>query len=212
LPDGLLGEAKRPLNSYAKRLRRELFRAGVVRLTPIEVPAIPRGWRRDLGRAPSGTKLAPHPSDPLYFDTATTLAVDFHSFRRAFNTALAEAGVNVQHAMHLAAHSDPKTHMRYVMNTTAMRTIPEAALPQLLAGRLLESTGRDDSRRARDVSPSENEFATPGIVTARDDSTATDGSPQPRAPVTPRPHGAFSAPAAGLEPATRRLTAACSTN
>jgi integrase len=163
------GEAKRPLNSYAKRLGRELFRAGVVRLTPIEVPAIQRGWRRDLGKAPSGTKLAPHPSDPLYFDTGTTLAVDFHSFRRAFNTALAEAGVNVQHAMHLAAHSDPKTHMRYVMNTTAMRTIPEAALPQLLAGRLLQSTGRDDSRRARDVSPSENEFATPGIVTARDD-------------------------------------------
>jgi integrase len=44
------------------------------------------------------------------------------SFRRAFNTALAEAGVNVQHAMHLAAHSDPKTHMRYVIKTTAMRT------------------------------------------------------------------------------------------
>jgi hypothetical protein len=26
----------------------------------------------------------------------------------AFNTALAEAGVNVQHAMHLASHCDPR--------------------------------------------------------------------------------------------------------
>ncbi|MEO6419640.1 MAG: tyrosine-type recombinase/integrase, partial [Polyangiaceae bacterium] len=58
-----------------------------------------------------------------------TLPVDFHSFRRAFASALAEAGVNVQHAMHLTAHSDPRVHARYVMDTVAMRTIPEAALP-----------------------------------------------------------------------------------
>jgi integrase len=103
------GEAKRPLNSYAKRLRRELFRAGVAR-------------------------------------------------------------------------------------------------------RLLESTGREDSRRARDVSLSENAFATPGIVLSRDDSTETDTTAQRGAPVSPRLYEAFSAPAAGLEPATRRLTAACSTN
>jgi hypothetical protein len=36
--------------------------------------------------------------------------------------------------MHLAAHADPKTHMRYVMRTVAMRTIPEAALPALPTG------------------------------------------------------------------------------
>jgi hypothetical protein len=49
-------------------------------------------------------------SDPLYNDTPTTPRVDFHSFRRAFNTPLAEAGVNVQQATHLAGHSDPKVH------------------------------------------------------------------------------------------------------
>jgi len=52
-------------------------------------------------------------------------------FRRAFNTALAEAGVNVQHAMHLAGHSDAKTHMGYVMTTTKMRTIPAEAVTPL---------------------------------------------------------------------------------
>ena len=65
----------------------------------------------------------PNPADPLYFETATTLPVDFHSFRRAFNTALADAGVNVHRARHLAGHSDAKTHMRYVMRSPSMRTI-----------------------------------------------------------------------------------------
>jgi hypothetical protein len=52
--------------------------------------------------------------------------------RVLINPALAEAGVNVQHAMTLASHSDARTHMRYVMKTAAMRTIPEAAVPRLM--------------------------------------------------------------------------------
>ncbi|MBI1845348.1 MAG: 30S ribosomal protein S13, partial [Candidatus Rokubacteria bacterium] len=59
---------------------------------------------------------------------ATTLPIDFHSFRRAFASAIAEAGVNVQHAMHLTAHSDPKVHARYVMHTARMREILEREL------------------------------------------------------------------------------------
>jgi hypothetical protein len=107
---------------------------------------------------PDRERMKPNPSDPLFHETATTLPVDFHSFRRAFNTALAEAGVNVQHAMHLASHSDPKVHARYVMNTLAMRTIPSAALPRLPMGPLVEAYERD------------------GNVTARDDST--EASPE----------------------------------
>jgi integrase len=230
------GQAKRPLNSYAKRLRRELFRAGIRRMTPIEVPATASGMRTDLGQRAEGTKLAPNPRDPLYFETASTLPVDFHSFRRAFNTALAEAGINVQHAMHLAAHADPKTHMRYVMKTTAMRTIPDAALPRLPAGRLVEASGRGDARRAandaegvvydadrivtdRDDSPfGTTEFEAPivqiapRIVTARDDSTETADLGRRARRATARSPSGISAPTAGLEPATRRLTAACSTN
>ena len=98
-PSALAREATAPRRSSAPA-------SGACR--PIEVPATKPGTRTDLGKRAEGTKLAPNPRDPLYFETATTLPVDFHSFRRAFNTALAEAGVNVQHAMHLAAHSDPK--------------------------------------------------------------------------------------------------------
>jgi integrase len=131
-------------NSYARRLRKALFIAGVWRMLPVEVPATGPGVRTDLGRKAVGTKPAPNPLDPLYFETATTLPVDFHSFRRAFNTALAEAGVNVQTAMSLAAHSDPQTHMRYVMRTRAMRTIPDAALPVLPPELPIESAKRGD--------------------------------------------------------------------
>jgi hypothetical protein len=147
------GEAKRPENSYAYRLRRELLRAGVHRMPPIEVPATSPGVRTDLGKRAKGTMLAPNPRDPLYFETATTLPVDFHSFRRAFNTALAEAGINVQHAMHLAGHSDAKTHMRYVMQGSALRAIPPGALPAKLPSAASFVTARDDSRGRRSKRP-----------------------------------------------------------
>ncbi len=51
------------------------------------------GTRTDLGKHAAGIKLAPNPRDPLYFETATSLPVDFHSFRRAFSTALAAPAV-----------------------------------------------------------------------------------------------------------------------
>jgi|HubBroStandDraft_1064217.scaffolds.fasta_scaffold154025_2 hypothetical protein len=81
----------------------------------------------------------PHPGDPIYSDTPVSRRVDFHSFRRAYNTALAGAGVNVQTAVGLASHY-PKTHMRYVMAAEAARLVPAAALPIIdptLARRLL---------------------------------------------------------------------------
>ena len=69
----------------------------------------------------------------IHNDTPTSKRVDWHSFRRAFATSLAEAGVNEQRAMRLAAHSDSKVHARYVQETQAMQTIPDAAVPMLPA-------------------------------------------------------------------------------
>ncbi len=60
------GETRRPLTSYAKRLRRDLFRAGIFRMSPIEVPATRSGTRTELGKQAKGTKLAPNPLDPLF--------------------------------------------------------------------------------------------------------------------------------------------------
>ena len=139
------------------------------RLQPVEGPATKPGTRTDLGKRAKGPKLSPNPRDPLYFETATTLPVDFHSFRRAFNTALAEAGVNVQHAMHLASHSDPKAHARYVMRTAAMRAIPDAALPRLPGA--LPLGDHDDRTEDADVASPAKAPGPARIVTVRDDST-----------------------------------------
>ena len=48
--------------------------------------------------------------------------------------------MNVQRAMVLAGHSDAKTHLRYIMRTVAMRTVPDAALPVLTPMKALESS------------------------------------------------------------------------
>ena len=176
------GQAKSASNSYARRLRRDLFRAGVYRMTPIDVPATSKGTRTDKGKTAQGTKRAPNPRDPLYFETATTLPVDFHSFRRAFASALADAGVNVQHAMILSSHSDPRVHARYVNRSTAMRHIPEAAVPRLPAVALSEApkapgnvTGCDDStaRRARRGGTTRAKRATSNEIAGSDCRTRT---------------------------------------
>ena len=112
--------------SFAERLRRGLMKAGILRHD------CARNWT--AGMPKHNEACCPEMAvDPLYSETANTLPVDFHSFRRAFNTALASTGVNVQRAMRLAGHSDARTHMRYVMQAPAMRQIPaEAALPGVL--------------------------------------------------------------------------------
>lgn len=58
--------------------------------------------------------------------------VDFHSWRRAYNQALADAGVNAQQAAALAGHADLGAHMRYLTNTGKSRRVPDAALPDLI--------------------------------------------------------------------------------
>lgn len=90
-----------------------------------------RSWARELRRAlwmaeirRGGTKT----TCPLQVDTAETRRVDFHSFRRAYVTGLARAGVNVQTALKLTGHTSPSTHQRYVALVEALE-VPEAALP-----------------------------------------------------------------------------------
>jgi hypothetical protein len=95
------------------------------------------GHAHVLSGPAEGTQLAPNPGDPSYFETSTTLPVDFHSFRRPFNAALAAAG----HAMHLVDHSDPKVHPRYVMHAFGRSLSLEApsqlalSSPKLTRGR-----------------------------------------------------------------------------
>ena len=91
-----------------------------------------RSWARELRRAlwlAEIRRTDDRKTCPLQVDTPDTRRVDWHSFRRAYNTGLARAGVSVQQAMALAGHADPRTHMRYVGLTEALAA-PEEALPR----------------------------------------------------------------------------------
>ncbi len=68
----------------------------------------------------------------LHHDTRDTRKVDFHSFRRAFVTALAATNTNMQLAMALAGHRDPRTHMKYVkLAQRRPLPIPAGVLPKI---------------------------------------------------------------------------------
>jgi integrase len=105
--EGPSAGARRGKMSHARELRKALWQAGV---------------RRGPSRAEC----------ELQTNTAETLRADFHSLRRAYNTGLAAAGVNVQTAMKLAGHRSPVTHMRYVLPSAPLE-VPKAALPSGLA-------------------------------------------------------------------------------
>jgi len=98
--------------SYVKALRKALWDEGIVRPLP--------GFEEAIGDARM-KKCA------LQVDTEDSRAVDFHSFRRAYVTALAQSGVNAQTAMALSGHTDMATHQRYIM--TEALAVPTAALP-----------------------------------------------------------------------------------
>jgi len=67
----------------------------------------------------------------IFEESAYTLPVDFHSWRRAFSQALADADVNIQQATALAGHASLAAHGRYLANSGRTRTLPEAALPKI---------------------------------------------------------------------------------
>lgn len=84
--------------SYARAFRDALWAEGIVRPLPGFETATGRDRRNHCA---------------LQVDTDTTRAADFHSLRRFFATALANAGVSEQDAMDLTGHSVASTHARY---------------------------------------------------------------------------------------------------
>ncbi|MEO8902404.1 MAG: tyrosine-type recombinase/integrase, partial [Polyangiaceae bacterium] len=69
----------------------------------------------------------------LFKSSEVTLRVDFHSFRRAYATALAETDTDARLAMRLSGHKSMATHDLYVLRSGTMR-VPEAALPKVPLG------------------------------------------------------------------------------
>lgn len=97
--------------SFTKALRRAFWAAGIVRPLP--------GW--DPAR-PDKQFCA------FQTDTKDSRALDFHSLRRAFVTALKAAGVPTADVLALAGHTQLATSSRY--DTARLVQAPDAALPR----------------------------------------------------------------------------------
>ncbi len=127
-------------------LREQWLRYGRPKAGPIfPVRRGPRTGERQLSRSyvrelRRYLRLAGCTRIELFENTAKTLRVDFHSFRRAYNTALADIGVSERKAMALADHSDSRVHGRYVdLTQRGPLSAPSAALPAIAQKRSLKS-------------------------------------------------------------------------
>jgi integrase len=125
---------QRKSSSHAHDFRRDLQRAFGLKvprwvertrtngrkLTEVKwEPAAKKEWARPMTRR----------ERELFEETAETLPVDFHSWRRAYNQALAEAGVTLQQAQGLAGHASLDAHALYLASAETTRHMPAGALP-----------------------------------------------------------------------------------
>jgi integrase len=119
------GESGKPGSSYAEELRRDLKRA--MGLEVFEPTRFGGRWVE----AVKPNDYSPRQRE-LFMECDYTRPVDFHSWRRAFNQALADAGMNAQQAAALAGHASLEAHSKYLRNTAKAATLPAAAVPKLV--------------------------------------------------------------------------------
>jgi integrase len=165
------GKAARAGGSHADAFRRDLRRAfGIDR--PVTTEHVRTNGRplRKLGWEPA--RELTERERVLLEGTDYEKPVDFHSWRRAFNQALADAGVNAQQAQALAGHSTMAAHERYLRNTQEARTVPAGALPRIGHTRL----GTFDGQPQKTAPLAEN-----------DDAITRDSSPLFSDPRNPKP-------------------------
>jgi integrase len=130
------GETAKPESGYAAELRRDLKRA-----MGLEVCEAGRWVERVAPEAYSQRQRE------LFCETEYTKPVDFHSWRRAFNQALADAGASAQQAAALAGHASLEAHAKYLKNTAKAAAMPEGAVPSVLRF-LPRASGKNQSDAA----------------------------------------------------------------
>jgi hypothetical protein len=124
-----VGQERKP-GSIARALRRDLARAFGIE-APVKVQIRRSNGRKDTRYRWRTVREATDRERALLFETEQTRPTDFHSFRRRFKQALADAGVDVQQSMKLSRSKDLAAHQRYLANTRKVLKIPTGALPQI---------------------------------------------------------------------------------
>jgi integrase len=114
--------------SHAGAFREDLRRAfGIVR--PV-TKVITRSNGRKMTKSEWEPAREPTPREhELLEPTEYTQPVDFHSWRRAYTQALADAGATAQQATALAGHASLSAHARYLARADRALEAPESAMP-----------------------------------------------------------------------------------
>ena len=127
-----IGEQKTKV-SHARAFRRDLRRAwGIERWDPQKAAFVP-------ARPPTERERTVLEGD------AYTLPVDWHSWRRAYSQALADANVNAQDASALAGHASLAAHARYLARSERQVSAPDQAMPQIFMNAGVQSAAQTKS-------------------------------------------------------------------
>ena len=128
---GVRAGQERGRNNAAAALRTDLMRAFGLE-APQRVTIVRKGGKPDRKITWRRARMMTPREIELFEGTRFNKPVDFHSFRRAYKQALAEAGIDLQQSMHLSGSSDMKAHQRYLNNTAKARRLPDAAAPRVI--------------------------------------------------------------------------------
>ncbi len=176
-------EAERKHSSHAEAFRRDLARVFGLEVRRLVETKRSNGRKLAMLRWVAADRPLTPRERTLLEETEYTLPVDFHSWRRAFNQALADAGVNAQQAQALAGHASLAAHERYLRNTEKMRTLPAGALPNLL----VPSPGVLASSMPK-LAAGDHEYAV-GVAGFEPATAGTQSRPSTRLRYTPKGRG-----------------------
>lgn len=161
-----VGKAKHHV-SHARAFRRDLRRA-------FGIDAWDAKTRQHVTARPLTAR-----ERELFEETGYTRPVDFHSWRRAFSQALADADVNAQQATALAGHASLSAHARYLANSGKLRRLPEAALPAInveVFGHQPcpnDETGPSRGKKSKGISSRRDRYRTCDIRLVREESASS---------------------------------------
>jgi site-specific recombinase XerD len=136
------GEEKRKV-SHAAAFREDLRRAfGIVR--PV-TRVITRSNGRKMTKSEWEPARAMTPRErELLEPGAYTMPVDWHSWRRAYTQALADAGATAQQATALAGHASLSAHARYLQRSGRALEAPAGSVPVWNGADFGHARGDDD--------------------------------------------------------------------
>jgi hypothetical protein len=122
------GEARVTQDSHAFAMRQDIARALGLSVWN------PTGGKRRSGSWVKGREMT-ETERPIFVKTKYTLPADFHSWRRGWVQALADAEVNMQTAAALTGHmmAGLGVHGRYLGNSQRERSVPVGVVPDLTA-------------------------------------------------------------------------------